>query len=261
MKTLNASLSMLRNTAILQYLMKGVLFTLIISVIAVVFGLLIGSILALVRNYCHTGKNKIFRYLATFYIELFRNTPLLLWIFICLVFCPTPWFLNRKMFGLNSAADVKLLFKGAVALILFTSSVIAEIVRGGLNSVAEGQFEAGYSQGFNTVQVMVYIILPQAYRNIIPTLLSQVITTIKDSSYLANVAVIELMARTKQIMSSANRYNDTGVINVSDVFVLFGFAFLIYFIINFTLSCVVRHMQKRMKEGAKKPADIVAAEQ
>ncbi|MCD8013061.1 MAG: amino acid ABC transporter permease [Lachnospiraceae bacterium] len=261
MKTLNASLSMLRNTAILQYLMKGVLFTLIISVIAVVFGLLIGSILALVRNYCHTGKNKIFRYLATFYIELFRNTPLLLWIFICLVFCPTPWFLNRKMFGLNSAADVKLLFKGAVALILFTSSVIAEIVRGGLNSVAEGQFEAGYSQGFNTVQVMVYIILPQAYRNIIPTLLSQVITTIKDSSYLANVAVIELMARTKQIMSSANRYNGTGVINVSDVFVLFGFAFLIYFIINFTLSCVVRHMQKRMKEGAKKPADIVAVEQ
>ncbi|MCD7745551.1 MAG: amino acid ABC transporter permease [Lachnospiraceae bacterium] len=260
MKTLNASLSMLKNTAILQYLMKGVLFTLIISVIAVVFGLLIGSVLALVRNYCHTGKNKIFRYLATFYIELFRNTPLLLWIFICLVFCPTPGFLNRKMFGLNSAADVKLLFKGAVALILFTSSVIAEIVRGGLNSVAQGQFEAGYSQGFNTVQVMVYIILPQAYRNIIPTLLSQVITTIKDSSYLANVAVIELMARTKQIMSSANRYNGTGVINVSDVFVLFGFAFLIYFVINFTLSCVVRHMQKRMKEGAKKPADMVAAE-
>ncbi|MCD7834738.1 MAG: amino acid ABC transporter permease [Lachnospiraceae bacterium] len=259
MSNLKASLSMLQNTAILQYLMRGVVFTLIISVIAVGFGLLIGSVLALVRNYCNSGRTRIFRIIATVYIEVFRNTPLLLWIFICLVFCPTPFFLNRKMFGLNSAADVKLLFKGAVALILFTSSVIAEIVRGGLNSVAQGQFEAGYSQGFNTVQVMIYIILPQAYRNIIPTLLSQVITTIKDSSYLANVAVIELMARTKQIMSSANRYNGTGVINVSDVFVLFGFACLIYFVINFTLSCIVRHMQKRMKEGAKRPADVVAA--
>ena len=87
---------------------------------------------------------------------------------------------------------------------------------------------------------MRYIVLPQAFRNVIPTLLSQVITTIKDSSYLANIAVIELMARTKQIMSSANRYNGTGTINVSDVFVLFGLAALIYFIINYTLSCVVR---------------------
>lgn len=249
MSTFPASLSMLKNPAILQYIMKGVMFTLIISVVAVGFGILIGSVLALVRNYCNKGKNRIFKWLATFYIELFRNTPLLLWIFICMVFCPCPSFLDRKMFGLSSAADVKLLFKAAVALILFTSSVIAEIIRGGLNSVAEGQFEAGHSQGFHTVQIMIYIVLPQAFRNVVPTLLSQVITTIKDSSYMANIAVIELMARTKQIMSSANRYNGTGMINVSDVFVLFGFAFLIYFVINYTLSCIVRYMQKRRKQG------------
>ena len=100
---------------------------------------------------------------------------------------------------------------------------------------------------------MRYIVLPQAFRNVIPTLLSQVITTIKDSSYLANIAIIELMARTKQIMSSANRYNGTGTINVSDVFVLFGLAALIYFIINYTLSCVVRAMQKRMKRTPARP--------
>ena len=137
------------------------------------------------------------------------------------------------------------MYKAAVALILFTSSVIAEIVRGGLNAVPQGQFEAGYSQGFSTVQIMIYIVLPQAYRNIIPTLLSQVITTIKDSSYLANVAVIELMARVKQIMSAAGQYNGLGVTNVTDVFVLFGFACVIYFIINFALSCLVRSIQKR----------------
>lgn len=249
MSALESSFSMLKNPALLQYLFKGVVFTLVISVTAVLFGILIGSVLALLRNYCNKGTSRILKWIATVYIEIFRNTPLLLWIFICLVFCPCPEILNRKMFGLTSV-EVKLLFKASVALILFTSSVIAEIVRGGLNSVAHGQFEAGHSQGFNIVQIMVYIILPQAYKNIIPTLLSQVITTIKDSSYLANVAVIELMARSKKILSTAYVYNGTGQVNVSDVFVLFGFTCLIYFVINFTLSCIVRGMQKRRKKAA-----------
>ena len=136
-----------------------------------------------------------------------------------------------------------------MALILFNSSVIAEIVRGGLNGVAKGQFEAGYAQGFNTAEVLLYIILPQAYRNIVPTLLSQVITTIKDSSYLANVATIELMARIRQLLSAAGTYNGLGTVNVSDVMVLFGTACVIYFIINFTLSCIVRAMQARRKKA------------
>ncbi|MFA9422293.1 MAG: amino acid ABC transporter permease [Sedimentibacter sp.] len=249
MSTLEGSLSILKNHAILIYLFKGVAFTLILSVVAVGFGILIGSVLALVRNYCTTKKTRIFRWLAVAYIEIFRNTPLLLWIFVCLVFFPFPEALSRQMFGLTSV-EVKLLFKAAAALILFTSSVIAEIVRGGLNSVAEGQFEAGHSQGFNTVQIMTHIVLPQAYRNIIPTLLSQVITTIKDSSYLANIAVIEIMARVKTLLSSAYNYNGTGNVNVSDVFVLFGFAAILYFIINFSLSSVVRYMQKHPRTPA-----------
>lgn len=245
MNNLEASLSMLQNKNILIYIGKGVLFTLIISVIAVLCSILIGSVLALVRNYCTKGFiQRILHMLAVIYIEVFRNTPLLLWVFICLVFCPCPAFFARKMFGLTSV-ETKLLFKAAVALILFTSSVIAEIVRGGLNGIAKGQFEAAHAQGFNIVQTFVYIILPQAYRSILPTLLSQVTSTIKDSSYLANVAVIELMARVKQILSSASQYNGTGNINVSDVFVLFGFAAIIYFTINYTLSCIVRGMQKR----------------
>lgn len=243
MENFKASLSILSNPAIITYIAKGVAFTLVISVVAVLSGIIIGSVLALVRNYCNKGSNRIFKWIAVAYIEIFRNTPLLLWIFICLVFCPCPQFLARKMFGLSSV-EVKLMFKASAALILFTSSVISEIVRGGLNSVAQGQFEAGYSQGFSTIQTMIYIVLPQAYRNIIPTLLSQVITTIKDSSYLANVAVIELMARVKQIMSASGQYNGLGVTNVSDVFVLFGLASIIYFVINFSLSCVVRYIQK-----------------
>lgn len=244
MDTLMASFSILKNASIWIYILKGTAFTLIISAMAVVIGIGLGSILALVRNYCNKSWTVIFKWIATIYIEVFRNTPLLLWIFICMVFCPCPDFFARQMLGLTSV-ETKLLFKAAVALILFTSSVIAEIIRGGLNSVAAGQFEAGHSQGFHTVQIMMYIVLPQAFKNIVPTLLSQVITTVKDSSYLANVATIELMARVKKVLSSANMYNGTGKIIVSDVFVLFGCAALIYFVINFTLSCVVRSMQKK----------------
>lgn len=243
MGNLSASLSMLTNTGILTYLLKGVAFTLVISVFAVIIGLIVGSVLALVRNYCNSKSTKIFKWLSIAYIEVFRNTPLLLWIFICMVFCPCPDFFGKKMLGL-SAAEVKLMFKSVVAVVLYASSVISEIVRGGLNSVSQGQFEAGHSQGFNIFQTMYYIILPQAYRNIVPTLLSQIITTIKDSSYLANVAVIELMARIGLIMSSSAQYNGTGTSQVSDVFVLFGFASFIYFIINFSLSCLVRYIQK-----------------
>ena len=225
MDTLTASLSILKNTSILVYILKGTAFTLIISAVAVLVSILLGSVLALVRNYCVTPQTRIFKWLATIYIEVFRNTPLLLWIFICLVFCPCPAIFARKMLGLNS--------------------------------VAAGQFEAGHAQGFSTVQIMIYIILPQAYKNVIPTLLSQVITTIKDSSYLANVATIELMSRVKKVLSAANMYNGTGNINVSDVFVLFGCAALIYFVINFTLSCIVRSIQKRNAKTGRVAADSV----
>lgn len=250
MDTLGASFSILKNSSIWVYILKGTAFTLIISILGIIIGIIIGSVLALLRNYCTQPKNIIFKWLASVYIEIFRNTPHLLWIFICLVFCPAPEIFSRKMLGLTSV-ETKLLFKAAVALILVTSAAVAEIIRGGLNAVAEGQFEAGHSQGFNSVQIMIYIVLPQAFKKVIPTLLSQVITTIKDSSYIANVATIELMARVKKILSSANMYNGTGTINVSDVFVLFGLAAVIYFIINFSLSCVVRSMQKKDKQADK----------
>ena len=248
MDTLEASFSILKNSSIWIYILKGTAFTLVISIMGIVIGVMLGSVLALVRNYCNTPKTIIFRWIATIYIEIFRNTPHLLWIFICLVFCPCPEIFSQKMLGLTSV-ETKLLFKAGVALVLVTSAAVAEIIRGGLNAIPEGQFEAGHSQGFHSVQIMIYIVLPQAFKKVIPTLLSQVITTIKDSSYIANVATIELMARVKKILSSANMYNGTGTINVSDVFVLFGLAAAIYFIINFSISCVVRGMQKQNKQA------------
>jgi putative glutamine transport system permease protein len=249
MSEIEASFSLLKNQNVLLYVGKGVLFTLIISVIAVMLSIVFGTVLAICRNYCTTGVTRLLGFLSTFYIEVFRNTPLLLWIFICVVFCPVPQFFSRKMLGLTSV-ETKLLWKAAVALVLFESSIIAEIIRGGLNSVAHGQFEAAYSQGFGTVKTFTLIILPQAFRSVVPTLLGQVISTIKDSSYLANVATIELMSRVKTILAVANRYTGQENIHTSDVFVLFGLAAVIYFLINFTLSCIVRGMQAKRKRAA-----------
>ncbi len=240
------SLHMLENTAILIFIAKGVAFTVIISVLSVLASIVFGSVLALIRNYFTSPEQRILRWITIVYIEIFRNTPLLFWIFISLVFVPVPDAFSHQLFGLSSV-ETKVLFKTVIALTLFESATLAEIIRGGLNAVPNGQFEAGHSQGFTMVQTMIHIILPQAYRHVVPTLLSQVITIIKDTSFLANVATIELMARVKKILSNANMYNGIGTINVADVFVLFGVAALIYFVINYALSLTVRYLQAREK--------------
>lgn len=252
MADLRGSLGILSNPDVMSYLLKGLGFTIGISLVVIVLSVIFGAVLALVRNYCTHGPARALRAVSSVYIELFRNTPLMLWMFVCFVMFPAPGIPKSfvKLLGLSSEAAARTLFKAVIAFTLFTSAIMAEIIRGGLNSVARGQFEAAYSQGFGTLHTMTLIILPQAFRNIIPTLLSQMITTIKDSSYLAGLVTIELMACTKFIISTANTYNGTwvdrferGTIHVTDVFVLFGFAFLVYFAINFTLSCVVRRLR------------------
>jgi His/Glu/Gln/Arg/opine family amino acid ABC transporter permease subunit len=147
MNELRASLSMLTNGDLIGYFFKGVAFTGFIAVIAINIGAVFGSILALVRNYCNSGIKLVFKWLSVIYIEVFRNTPLMLWLFICLVSFPVPSVPApfAKTLGLSSS-EVQLLFKSVVALVLFTSSVMAEIIRGGLNAVDKGQFEGGYAQ-------------------------------------------------------------------------------------------------------------------
>ena len=136
MDALTGSLKMITNGSVITYILKGLGFTIGIAFFAVVLGIIIGTILALVRNYCNKGAAKIFKYISIAYIEIFRNTPLMLWIFIGLVFFPSIEFPTEftKLFEL-SRTEMAVLFKAIIALVLFTSSVIAEIVRGGLNSI------------------------------------------------------------------------------------------------------------------------------
>jgi putative glutamine transport system permease protein len=202
-----------------RFLMTGLRNSLLISIFTIAASIVLGTILAVCRNY---GRGVV-RAAASVYIELFRNTPLLLWILVCI-------FMLR--FG-NSMS------RGALALTLYTSSVIAEIMRGGLNSISKGQGEAARSQGFNFFQTLAYIILPQCFRRVVPSLMSQIITTIKDTSFLAQCAVAELFYNAKVLMSTLPQKTR---ITSAHIFTLFIFVALVYFVINFSLSCLVRRL-------------------
>ena len=213
----------------ISYILTGFAMTLVIAVVTLLGGTLLGTVLALFNTYGKwTGK------IAAVIVEIFRNTPLLLWVFVAIAAVPLPSLLSRAL----------------VATVIFNAAIISEIIRGGLNSIPKGQIEAGRSQGFSFFQIMVYIILPQTFRRIIPTLTSQSITIIKDTSYLAQIGIAELMFVVKKLMSTANTF--TGhPITAQDVFILFGTAAVIYFVINFSLSVAVRKMQKKMENTMK----------
>ena len=207
----------------IHFLLSGLWTTIQLSIVVVVLSILLGSILGLLRNY----ERIFFGRLAGIYIELFRNTPLLLWMFACIF--------------VFSGSVLDLTERGGLALWLYTSAVIAEILRGGLNSIAPGQFEAARSQGFNFIQTLWYIILPQAYRRIIPSLLSQVITTIKDTAFLAGFGILEFFRSGQVLLGKV----PTGVNATTQMFLMYGCLALVYFLICFSLSCLVRHLQHR----------------
>lgn len=211
------SLQFLFTPANLAFLFKGLGQTLLITIGVVATSLLFGSLLGLLRNY----KTPVLGRMAGIYIEIFRNTPLLLWMLICAFLIP----------------GFTLVLKGGFALFLYTSAVIAEIVRGGLNAVPQGQFEAAYSEGFSFIQTLRYIVLPQSFKLVIPALLSQVITTFKDTSFLAGLGILEF-TRSGQVVLAK-------VTNTSEVFIIYGFLALVYFVISFSLSQLVRTWHKR----------------
>ena len=130
------------------------------------------------------------------------------------------------------------IFISVLAFTIFTSAVMAEIIRGGLNSIPKSQFEAARSQGFGFFASMRLIILPQTFKTIIPALFSQCTTVIKDSSYLAGINVAEFMFQSKVVMGYTT--------NLDQVLLVYGFVFALYFILNFGISLIVRAYQRRV---------------
>ncbi|WP_293814530.1 amino acid ABC transporter permease [uncultured Parolsenella sp.] len=198
------------------FMLGGFVKTLEISALSIFFSLIFGTILALVKAYAA----KPFSLLVSAYIELFRCTPNLLWILF--------------IYFTVKGNDV---FISTLAFTVFTSAVMAEIVRGGLNSIPQSQFEAAQSQGFGFFATMRLIILPQTFKTIIPALFSQCTTVIKDSSYLAGINVAEFMYTSKVVMAKTQSLNE--------VLLVYGFVFLLYFALNFGISLFVRAYQRR----------------
>ncbi len=204
------------SSANVMFMLGGFVKTLEISALAIFFSLIFGTILALVKAYAA----KPFSLLVSAYIELFRCTPNLLWILF--------------IYFTVKGNDV---FISTLAFTIFTSAVMAEIVRGGLNSIPQSQFEAAQSQGFGFFATMRLIILPQTFKTIIPALFSQCTTVIKDSSYLAGINVAEFMYTSKVVMAKTQSLNE--------VLLVYGFVFLLYFALNFGISLFVRAYQRR----------------
>ena len=208
------------NATTLGFIMMGFGKTIEISALAIVFSILVGTVLAMAKQYC-TGKLKFVSVIVSAYIELFRCTPNLLWIL----------FIYFTVKGNDVVISV-------LAFTIFTSAVMAEIIRGGFNSIPKSQFEALQSQGFGFFAGMRLVILPQTFRTIVPALFSQCTTVIKDSSYLAGINVAEFMYCTKVIMATTS--------NLGQVLLLYGFVFLLYFALNFGISLLVRIYQRRI---------------
>ena len=206
----------------LLFILKGLWLTLQISFISIVLSTIFGTILAVMRN----GKNKLLKLIASIYIEFVRNVPNLLWIFtIFLVF------------------QIKSTPAGIISFTVFTSAALAEIIRGGLNAIDPGQTEAGLSQGFTQFQILRYIILPQAIRKMLPAIISQFVTVIKDTSLLYSVIALQELFGSAQILMG--RYFEA-----EQVFALYLLVAVIYFLINFAISSFSRKLSQRWAQAA-----------
>lgn len=203
-----------------SFMLQGLFNTIVISLASIGLSIIFGTILALTKTYC-TGRLRWLSWIVSAYIELFRCTPNLLWILI---------------FRFTIQGDNVLI--SILAFTVFTSAVMAEIVRGGLNALPKGQFEAAQSQGFGFFATMCLIVLPQVFKMIVPALFSQCTTVIKDTSYLRGIDVHEFMRNSAVVMGQAS--------TLQQILLLYGFVLLTYFVLNFAISLAVRAYQRRI---------------
>ncbi|RMG90178.1 MAG: amino acid ABC transporter permease [Candidatus Dadabacteria bacterium] len=199
-------------------LTKGLWTTLWISFFSGVLGLVLGLVTGLAR----ISKNPTLKGLAVFYVELIRGTPLLVQIFIFYFFIGTVLSLDRIVAGI-------------LALAVFAGAYTAEIVRAGIQSIPRGQMEAARSLGMTLFQAMRYIILPQAFKRILPPLAGQFISLIKDSSLVSVIAITDLTKAGREVITST--------------FATFEIWFTVaalYLLITSLLSQVILWMERRL---------------
>nr|WP_248931076.1 amino acid ABC transporter permease [Paenibacillus hamazuiensis] len=199
--------------------MQGLAVTLQVAVVAIVLSFLIGCVVGTLRY----ARIPVVSWVLALVVEIVRNLPLLLIIFFTRFALPE---IGIKMSVQNAAI---------AALTVFEAAMISEIVRSGLNSIEKGQMEAARSSGLTYVQALWHVILPQALRRMMPPMVSQFISLLKDTSLAVIISLAELM-HNAQIVAARD------VNNVIPILLLTG---LIYFAVNFLLSVVAKRLEAR----------------
>lgn len=212
---------------IAEYLLIGLRGTLQAAVVVALLSLPLGVLLAVAR----TSRSAGLRVPAVLFIELFRTVPVLLLIYVMLFALPA--------YGINPGV----LWKLAIPLVLANSAAIAEIVRAGILSLPRGQTEAGLSLGMRRAQVVRKVVLPQSLRNVTPSLVSQLVSLLKDTSLGYVVAFTELLYRA-QVLTSFNRLLIQTYVVVT----------LMYLIVNGGLSFVAARLRARADAPVPPPA-------
>ncbi|WP_407855158.1 ABC transporter substrate-binding protein/permease [Enterococcus hailinensis] len=201
------------------YYLSGAKYTILLAFVGVLFGLIFGSLLALMK----LSKNKLLKALAVIYIEYVRGTPLLVQIFIV--------YFGTGVVGL----DLSKLLAGCIAVSLNSAAYVAEIVRAGINAVNKGQMEAARSLGMNQKEAMRFIIFPQAIKNILPALGNEFVTIIKESSVVSVIGVSELIFQTGVVQGASFK-----------PFLPYVLVSLIYFAMTFCISRLLGLVERRM---------------
>ncbi|ACV69438.1 amino acid ABC transporter permease [Desulfohalobium retbaense] len=209
-----------------EWIIQGLITTLQISAVSIVLSLVVGTIIAVFR----LSKVKPLEWFSLAYTEFFRNTPLLIQIFFWYFGSNSvlPQFVNEWLYEQNFEFAA-----GVIALTVYTSAFIAEEIRSGIFSIPKTQLESARASGLTFIQSMRFIILPQAYRIIIPPLISQFLNLTKNSSLVMTIGVMDLTYMARQIES----YTFHG-------FEAFTVATVLYICISLVISFVVTMYNK-----------------
>ena len=163
-----------------RYITDGLKITLLVTVFAVLIGVVLGFLIAIVRTtHDKTGKLKILNAICKVYLTVIRGTPVVVQLMII-------------YFIIFGSVDISKVVVAIVAFGINSGAYVAEIFRSGIMSIDNGQFEAGRSLGFNYAQTMMYIVMPQAFKNVLPTLCNEFISLLKETSVSGYIALQDL---------------------------------------------------------------------
>jgi glutamate/aspartate transport system permease protein len=213
----------------LWYLFReGMVFTLTLTALAMTGGIIFGTLLAMMR----LSSIKPISMIAGGYVNLMRSVPLVLVIFWFFFLVP---YIGAWVTGASRPIPVGAFWSAVITFTMFEAAYYCEIMRAGIQSIARGQVWSGYALGLNYWQTMGHIVLPQAFRNMIPVLLTQTIILFQDTSLVYVISATDFLGAAAKV---ANR--DYRLVE------MYTFVAVVYFIISYTLSMMVKRLQDRV---------------